>query len=141
MPYVEHTWTNGETITAAKMNNIEEGIAEAAQSGGGSPWDAVIRLTHSNDSNADLPANLTPSIVSGSYSELITKINNGGCPCILVEYYHPWGFGFAVPMAYICYASNEVISIAIVGASSFGNWAVSHWGDLSWSSNDTVSWG
>lgn len=35
MPYVEHTWTNGETITAAKMNNIEEGIAEAAQSGGG----------------------------------------------------------------------------------------------------------
>lgn len=34
MPYVEHTWTNGETITVAKMNNIEEGIAEAAQSGG-----------------------------------------------------------------------------------------------------------
>lgn len=35
MAYVEHEWVNGETITAAKMNNIEEGIAEAAQSGGG----------------------------------------------------------------------------------------------------------
>lgn len=46
MPYVEHTWTNGETITAAKMNNIEEGIAEAAQSGGGGGT-ACIRLSAS----------------------------------------------------------------------------------------------
>lgn len=35
MAYVEHEWVNGETITAAKLNNIEEGITEAAQSGGG----------------------------------------------------------------------------------------------------------
>lgn len=47
MPYVEHTWTNGETITAAKMNNIEEGIAEAAQSGGGG------MLVHISDGTLD----------------------------------------------------------------------------------------
>ena len=35
MSYEQHEWTTGETITAAKMNNIEDGIAEAAQSGGG----------------------------------------------------------------------------------------------------------
>ena len=34
MSYTGHTWTTGETITADKMNNIEEGIAEASQSGG-----------------------------------------------------------------------------------------------------------
>ena len=38
MSYNKHTWTNGEIITAEKMNNIEEGIAEIEQgeSGGGS---------------------------------------------------------------------------------------------------------
>lgn len=35
MAYEQHEWVNGETITAEKLNNIEEGIAEAAQSGGG----------------------------------------------------------------------------------------------------------
>lgn len=35
MAYEKHEWVNGETITAEKMNNIEEGIAEASQSGGG----------------------------------------------------------------------------------------------------------
>lgn len=43
MSYTSHTWTDGETITAAKLNNIEEGIAEAAESGGGGltliPWE------------------------------------------------------------------------------------------------------
>lgn len=29
MAYSKHTWSNGEVITADKMNNIEEGIAES----------------------------------------------------------------------------------------------------------------
>ena len=38
MSYEQHEWVNGETITAAKMNNIEEGIVEASQgSMGGIP--------------------------------------------------------------------------------------------------------
>ena len=32
MSYSQHEWTTGETITAAKMNNIEEGITEATSS-------------------------------------------------------------------------------------------------------------
>lgn len=35
MSYEKHNWTDNETITAAKLNNIEDGIEEAAQSGGG----------------------------------------------------------------------------------------------------------
>ena len=35
MSYEQHEWVNGETITAAKLNNIEEGVVEASQSGGG----------------------------------------------------------------------------------------------------------
>jgi hypothetical protein len=45
MAYVEHEWVNGETITAAKMNNIEEGIVEASQSGGGGGGNPIIFLT------------------------------------------------------------------------------------------------
>lgn len=32
MSYEKHTWETGETITAEKMNNLEEGVAS---SGGG----------------------------------------------------------------------------------------------------------
>lgn len=35
MSYTPHTWVDNETITAAKLNNIEDGVQEAAQSGGG----------------------------------------------------------------------------------------------------------
>ena len=35
MSYTTHEWVDGETITAAKLNNIEEGIGEASQQGGG----------------------------------------------------------------------------------------------------------
>ena len=36
MSYTKHTWSGEESITNAKMNNIEGGIEEAMQSGGGS---------------------------------------------------------------------------------------------------------
>lgn len=43
MSYNAHEWQNGETITADKLNNLEEGIQEAAQSGGcGNPLITVI---------------------------------------------------------------------------------------------------
>ena len=35
MSYEKHTWVTNEAITASKMNNIETGIEEASQSGGG----------------------------------------------------------------------------------------------------------
>lgn len=51
MSYTTHEWVDGETITAAKLNNIEEGIGEASQQGGGGSmvigytWDGQGTIT------------------------------------------------------------------------------------------------
>lgn len=136
MSYTPTNWSTGDTITASALNKIEQGIVD-----GGSPWDAVIRLTHSNDSGADSPANLTPSIVSGTFADLKTKIVNGGCPCILVEYYHPlFGYRFAVPMAYVTYCGDNSISIAIVGCSFIGNRSFTYYGEIGWVEDDSLVW-
>jgi hypothetical protein len=41
MSYTKHTWVDGELVTAAKMNNIENGIEEAS-SGGGSGGGVLV---------------------------------------------------------------------------------------------------
>lgn len=135
MAYTPTTWTTGDTITASAMNKLENGVANA----GGASWDAVIRLTHANNSNADSPASLTPSIVEGTFSDLFSKISNGEYPTILVEYTHPWGNRFAVPMAYITYASPDTISMSIAGYSAMSSTFIKY-GDLAWSSSDNLTW-
>lgn len=75
MAYEKHTWVNNETITAAKMNNIEDGIEEAAQSDG-SAYDIIFQVK--SDPNTWLPLNsITVSdieIVSGSIEALEQKL-------------------------------------------------------------------
>ena len=136
MSYTPKTWQTGDTITATAMNNIEQGIANA----GGSPWDAVIRLTHAANSGADTTVNLTPSIVSGSFADLSEKILNDGYPCILVEYYHlSWGFRYSAPMGYVSFAGANAIEVDIAGYSLVDeNFIV--FGRLVWSNNDTIAW-
>lgn len=34
MAYTKQTWANGDTVTAAKLNHIEDGIADTGSSGG-----------------------------------------------------------------------------------------------------------
>ncbi len=75
MAYEQHEWVNGETITAAKMNNIEEGIAEAAQSGGGG-YDIVVRLSKYTNNSSITDSDI--SLVSGSYADCMEKVKNGG---------------------------------------------------------------
>lgn len=74
MAYVEHEWVNGETITAEKMNNIEEGIAEAAQSGGDkyAPYDFVI-WNHYDENSGDW----IYEAVKGTFAELKTALLSG----------------------------------------------------------------
>lgn len=76
MSYVQHEWQNDELITAAKLNNIEEGIA-AGGSGGG--YDAVISIYHDDNSSHDYEI----SIVSGSYSAIEEKTINNQPPVVL----------------------------------------------------------
>ena len=136
MSYTPKTWQTGDTITATAMNNIEQGIANA----GGSPWDAVIRLTHAANSGDDVVVNLTPSIVSGSFADLSEKILNGGYPCILVEYQHlSWGYRYSAPMGYVAYSGSNVIMITIAGYSAV-NMEFKAFGTLLWLNNDTLEW-
>lgn len=136
MSYTPTNWNTGDKITATAMNKIENGIANA----GGSSWDAVIRLTHAENSGPDTPVNLTPSIISGTFAQLYGKILNNGCPCILVEYQHPmWGIIFAVPMAYITGGGEDNLLIVIEGYS-FIEETFKNYGTLVWTSSDTISW-
>lgn len=74
MSYEKHTWVNNETITAAKLNNIEDGIEEAAQSGGGG-YDLVILGTTAEDSQYIWTAS-DFSVVSGSLAACEQKVLN-----------------------------------------------------------------
>ena len=135
MSYTPTTWNTGDTVTASAMNKIENGIA------GASPWDAVIRLTHSNDSGQDTASKLTPSIISGSYADMYSKIQNSEFPYILVQYYHPWGM-YGWLEGNIISASATDIGISAAGFFPFGLDG-SHFYELSglvWAANDTIFW-
>lgn len=134
MSYTPTSWSTGDTITATAMNKIENGIANA----GGSSWDAVIRLTHADSSGPDNTSNVTPSIVSGTYADLSAKIGNNGFPRILVEYKHPWGMQFAVPMAYISSCDSEAI-ILLINGYSFVNDDNTMSFTLEWTLSDTLN--
>ena len=135
MSYTPTTWTTGDTITATAMNKIENGIANASDT----TWDAVIRLTHADNSGDDTPTNLTPSIVSGTFSALYNKASNGGCPCVLVEYLHPWGAQYATPMAYCVYASNLGMRFSIAGFSTMSD-TFKKIGILDWDVDNNIFW-
>lgn len=136
MSYTPTQWNTGDTITASALNKIENGIANA----GGSPWDAIIRLVHTNDSGPDTSANLTISIVSGTYASLMAKINDGGFPCILVEYQHPYGIRFSDIMGYVNYVGGNALTFAIAGFSFMGGDQFKLFGYAVWDDGDNLYW-
>ena len=79
MSYSPHTWVDNETITAAKLNNLEDGVQEAAQSGGG--YDAEFTIYHSNNSSD--PYVITR--VSGDFATLKAMCDSGDCPFFRVR--------------------------------------------------------
>ena len=74
MSYTPNTWANGDTITAQKLNNIEQGVANNVP-------DAIIDIYHSNNSGDSYEF----TIVSGSYNSLKTLFLNNIAPSILVR--------------------------------------------------------
>lgn len=79
MSYEKHTWTDGETITAAKLNNVEDGIEEAAASGGG--YDFEMKLTLPDWVDLDYAAEEATlsdfTILKGSVTDMEQKIASG----------------------------------------------------------------
>lgn len=75
MSYTPTTWTTGDTVTATKMNKIENGIANA----GG--HDAVVSLYHDNNSSHDWEC----SIVSGNFATLASMVSDDIAPDINIK--------------------------------------------------------
>ena len=134
MSYTPTEWSTGDTITAALLNKMENGIAGA---GGG--YDAVIRLTHSNDSGEDTPANLTPSIESGTYAGLYAMLEDAMVPDIRIEYYHPYGMATTLT-ACVTYYNSGGIFVRVAGylpmSSQFDVIGL----PLVWDSSDGIAW-
>lgn len=84
MSYVKHTWVNNEVISASKLNNIEDGIEEASQSGGGGALICTIAY------NADLGAPVMDKTVQEIYDALI-----GGTPVYAKYQYGVLGTDFS----------------------------------------------
>ena len=133
MSYTKHTWVDNESLSASKFNHMEDGIASA-----GAGYDAIIRLTHGSNSGDDLPSNLTPSIIEGSYDQLYAIIDDGGLPNIRVEYYHPWGTRTTLT-ALITYASTVSIQMGVAGYYPFGE-TFKYLSGLIWDSEDNLIW-
>ena len=71
MSYTKNTWANGDVITAAKLNNMEDGIEGA---GGGGGYDAVIIVSYDEEEQ------LIATVESGSFSDFYSKFENGDHP-------------------------------------------------------------
>ena len=82
MSYIKHTWVDNETITASKLNNIEDGIDEVNEKiASGNIYDAVVSIYHDNIS----VHNYEITIESGSYAELKAKLMVNDPPVILAK--------------------------------------------------------
>lgn len=86
MSYTKNTWVTGDTITATKLNNMENGIEAAA--GDFSGFDLVIWYDYGT---------WTPTLVKGNYASLRQKIVEGS------------------PVAGLLGASGEVAGLGSVG--------------------------
>jgi len=71
MSYTKQTWATGDTVTADKLNHMEDGIEGAGGGGGG--FDVVISCDDNFFINNDTSYY---TLASGSYSDICDKIHN-----------------------------------------------------------------
>ena len=69
MSYAKQTWQTGDTITAEKLNHMEDGIAAA-----GGEYDFVL-----DTRDSDMP----PTAAGKSVSDLFDMVNDGELPNVL----------------------------------------------------------
>lgn len=139
MTYTPTTWDVGDVITPQKMNNIETGIQEVAESGG---YDAEIRYYNDNNSSHDPVV----TVVSGDYDTLMGLIEDNISPNVLVRYWddflYMWGVTNAVAI-YTWDSSEGVINFTMqlpkANTNSGASASERFYGrGFSWNSNDEV---
>jgi len=66
MSYTKQTWAGGDTVTSAKLNHMEDGIAGAGP-------DLVFEVDSTDPSQVT-----SATLISGSYADAAAKVNDGG---------------------------------------------------------------
>lgn len=72
MSYTKQTWTTGDTVTASKLNHMEDGIA-------GAGYDAEIMVGYDGEGG------YTGTIISGDYATLVGILSNDLIPSIRIS--------------------------------------------------------
>lgn len=118
MSYTAHTWVNNETITAAKLNNIEEGIQEAAQSGGGGGGGlTIVPVTYDSSETSFVLSMTAQQIKSGMVSGNLYGIN-------ITSEIIPEGFSFP-PVTTLIYSVVDQDGHINIGNDSGWSWGCS----------------
>lgn len=73
MSYTPHTWQTGETVTAEKLNALEQGVASGGGGGGG-----FMLITVTYDETEDT------FVADKTYAEIAAHLDSGGY-CALVS--------------------------------------------------------
>lgn len=81
MSYSKQTWASGDTVTAAKLNHMEDGIEEA---GGGSSGGGVLVVNATVQYDFDEHV-YTVSSCDKNAEEIVTAANGGSVVCAIVS--------------------------------------------------------
>lgn len=114
MSYTPTNWNTGDTITAAAMNKIENGIADA---GGGGGYDFVITVGWDGNDWVNL------TLESGSYSALVSKLQNGEIPSGALYIDNDGNgtrIGFLTSIIDLS-AGNNIVAVAFIAYSPIDN--------------------
>lgn len=104
MAYTPTTWVTGDTVTATKMNKLEQGVANA---GGG--YDFVITGEYVSDDFDNL------TLESGSYSGLVAMLQNGIVPSgvIYIDYDDGTRIGLLATIKDL--SADDMVACAFIG--------------------------
>ena len=115
MSYTPTTWTNGDTITAAKLNKMEQGIADAG--GGGLGVDVLVYINGSD---------LATATAIGDYATVLAKLDNDEPVIGFVLSYNKTSVNITMhtltPLYYIGYENDD--PVIILAMDSVQGW---HW--------------
>ena len=103
MSYTKTTWSDGDVITAEKLNNIESGVESASTSGS-------ILIVHKSG-----------GIFDKTWQEICDAINNMTPVYIYSTYEYGDEFGYSLDLIYTVYFENDKYRVDTFNSGSF--WA------------------
>ena len=134
MSYTPTTWTTGDTITATKLNKIEQGIADS----GGGGYDAEVHIYHDNNSEHDYEF----TIISGSFADLASKIADNIVPSVLFRIWDDMNGVHIVALGYLysydISSSSQFIAFHALQAYSDGGGFVGLM-YINWNAEDEIT--